>query len=206
MHPFALSVHHNPHGHALHPPCRQLRLDLLPKHRRDFKPVEPIQHPPGLLRFHEADVYVSGFLHSILDGFPGDLVEHHALDFHIRGRRKLFQQVPSDGFAFSVFVGGQIHRVHAAGQLFEAVDVLALVFIHHIDSFEVVVHIYAEARPRLALVAGRYLGCCLGQVADVADGRLHDEVVAQVALNGASFGGGFDDDECGWHNNSLWGF
>ena len=104
--------------------------------------------------------------------------------------------MPSDGFAFPVFVGGQIHSVHAAGQLFEAVDVLALVFVHHIDGFEVVIHIYAEARPRLALVAGGYLGCSFGQVADVADGRLHDEVVAQVARDGSGLGGGFYDDEC----------
>ena len=196
LHSLALPLHHDAHGHALHTPCRQLGPDLFPKHGRDFKPVETIQHSSGFLGFYQTDVYIAGFFNSVADGRLGYLVEHHALDFHIGGRRKLFQQMPSDGLAFSVFVGGQIDPIHAARQLLEAVDVLALVFVDHIDGFEVVVHIYAEARPRLAFVAGRYFGCGLGQVADMTDGRLHDVVVAQVARDGAGLGRGFDDYQC----------
>ena len=41
----------------------------------------------------------------------GDLVEHHALDLHPLGRVEDLEQVPGDGLALAILVGGEIELV-----------------------------------------------------------------------------------------------
>jgi hypothetical protein len=52
-----------------------------------------------------------------------------------------------------------------------------------------------EAGPRLLLVLLGNVGRALRQIADVADARLDDEVVAEIAGDGLRLRRGLDDDE-----------
>jgi hypothetical protein len=45
---------------------------------------------------------------SIQNGFPGDLVEEHAIDI-LPVVPKLLRNVPGDGLSFSIGIGGQIN-------------------------------------------------------------------------------------------------
>ena len=126
-----------------------------------------------------------------------DLVEHHALDRH--GRRQHLGEVPRDRLALAVLVRGEIQLVRALQQFLEVGHHRLLRRRHHVERLEAVVHVDAEARPRLALVGGRDLVGAARQVADVADRRLDDEVGPQHAADGARLGRRLHDDECLTH-------
>ena len=101
--------------------------------------------------------------------------------------------VPGDRLAFPVEVGGEEDLVRAAGGLLDVGDLLAAVVRDHVLGREVVVDVHAE----LALAR------ILGQVADVAVGRQDPVIGAEIALDGAGLGRGFDDDEVLWHGREC---
>ena len=131
------------------------------------------------------------------DGFQdrrfGHGVEHHALDRHLAQHMLLlehFQDVPGDGLAFAVGVGGQDQLV---GALHGAGDVLDLGLGAGIDvpgHGEIVVRLHRAV-----------LG---GQVADMAEAGQHLIAAAQILIDGLGLGGGFDDEDV--HAGCFWTF
>ena len=93
-------------GHRLHPAGGQGGHDLLPQHRADLVAVEAVEDAPGLLGVDQPAVEVPGLPHGPLDGRPGDLVEDHAP--HRDPGCQHLEQVPGDGLALAVLVGGEI--------------------------------------------------------------------------------------------------
>ena len=125
----------------------------------------------------------------------GDLVEDHPFDRDVG--LEGFQQMPGDGFALAVFIGGEQELVGVLEQALELGDLLPLVAVHDEQRLEVVVHVDAEPGPRLAPVLGRDLGRAVRHVADVADAGLDHVALAQVAGDGPGLGWGLDDDQLG---------
>ncbi len=191
--PLPLAVDDQPGRHGLDPAGGEAGHDLLPQHRGDLVAVEPVEDPPGLLGLDEVHVDVAGRLDGGLDRLLGDLVEDHPADRHLG--LELVEEVPGDGLALAVLVGGEEELGGVLEQPLELGHVRLLVAGHHVVGGEVVVDVHAEPRPRLALDLGRDVGGALREVADVPDGGLHDVVAAEVARDRLRLGGRLDDDE-----------
>jgi hypothetical protein len=193
--PLPLPVHHQPGGDRLHPPGGQLGHDLLPQHGRDLIPVQPVQHPARLVRVDQAVVHLTRVGDGAGDRLRGDLVEDHPAVRHLG--LELLQQVPGDGLALAVFIGGEQEFVGVLEQALELGDLLALVAVHDEQRLEVVVDVDAEPGPRLAPVLGRDLGRAVRHVADMADAGLDHVALAEVPGDRPGLGRGLDDDQLG---------
>ena len=113
----------------------------------------------------------------------GDGVEHHPLDRHLAQHMLLlehFQDVPGDGLAFAVRVGGQDQLVGAFDGGGDVLDLGLGAGIDFPDHGEVFVRLDRAV-----------LG---GQVADMAEAGQHFIVAAQILIDGFGLGGGFDDE------------
>ena len=146
-------------------------------------------------------VELPGVLDGLGDGALGDLVEHHPLDRHLGAEDLL--EVPGDGLALAVLVRGEVELVGLLQELLQALDLVLLVGGDDVERLEVVLGVDAQAGPLLLLVGLGHVGGVAGQVADVTDGRLDGEVVAEEARDGAGLGGGLDDDEGIGHGGKL---
>jgi hypothetical protein len=166
-HPLPLAVHHEPGRHGLHPAGGQPGHHLAPQHRRHLVAVQPVEDPARLLRLDQVHVEVARVVGGLEDGGLGDLVEDHPLDRHLR--LQLVEEVPCDGLALTVLVGGEVELVGVLEQLLELGDVGLLVAGHHVVRLEAVVDVDGHPPPRLVLDLRRSVRGPLGQVADVAD-------------------------------------
>ena len=101
----------------------------------------------------------------LLDGVLGDLV----LD------------VPGDGLAFAIGVGGQQQLRRILHRGLEVRDLLLLVVGNDVVRRELVLDVDAEPPPLLLLDLFRDLGGGLGQIADVAVARLDPVLVPEEA-------------------------
>jgi hypothetical protein len=88
---------------------------------RELVAHDAVQHPAGLLGVHKVYVYVPGLLDALGDDFFGDLVEGHAAGLVVRQVQQLLQ-VPGDGLALAVRVGGEIHGVRRLRSLLQIGD------------------------------------------------------------------------------------
>ena len=193
--PLALPVDDQPGRHRLHAPGGQLGHDLLPQHRRDLVPVQPVQHAARLVRVDQALVDLPRVGDGAGDRLRRDLVEDHPAVRHLG--LELLEQVPGDGLALAVFIGGEQEFVGVLEQALELGHLLLLVAVHDVERLEVVVHVDAEPGPRLGAVLGRDLRGAVGHVPDVAHAGLDHIAVTQVPGDGPGLGGGLDDDELG---------
>jgi hypothetical protein len=103
--------------------------------------------------------------------------------------------MPGDRLAFAVFIGREQELVGGGEELLQLADLLPLVRVDDVERLEVVLDVDAEAGPCLLLVLLGDVGRALRQIADVADARLHDEVVAEIAGDRLGLRRGLDDDE-----------
>ena len=131
-HALALALDHYAGGHALHPPSRQAGQHLLPQNGRHLIAVEPVEQATGLLGVHQAAVQITGRLDGGADGRRGDLVEHHALDVNTGLGREHLQQVPGDGLALAVLIGGEIQLVGLLEKLLQLANLGLLARRHHV--------------------------------------------------------------------------
>ncbi len=123
-HPVALAQHEQPHGDALHPPGRKPGRDLAPQQRADGVSDQAVEHAARLLGIDQVLVDRACALERVLDGAFGDLVEHHALDGHLR--LKQVDQVPPDRLTFAVFVRRDVELVGVLDGFLELLDDVSL--------------------------------------------------------------------------------
>ena len=104
----------------------------------------------------------------------------HGFASEVAALEKQLVQMPGDGLALAIGVGGQIQRLGFAQCLGDGFDVLFVAL------YDAVAH---------AEVVGRIDRAFLGdEVAHVAIGGEHLEILAQVFLDGLRLGRRFDDD------------
>ena len=173
----AFALHDQAHGDRLHAACRQRRTYLLPQHRRQLEADQPVEDAACLLGVDQVHIDRA----RLLDGFQnrplGDFVEDDALG-PVDGETQHFGQVPCDGFSFAVLIGGEPDGLRL-GQFREFVDHFLLVagdFVYGLVAFS---DIDAEI--------------LLRKVADVAEARFYDKVLAEKLLDGLGLGGGLYD-------------
>ena len=192
-HPLALALDHEPRRHRLHAAGRQSLHHLAPEHRRDLVAVEAVEDPPRLLRVHEPVVDLARLVDRALDRALRDLVEDHAADRDLRLQH--LHEVPGDRLALAILVRREPQLVGVLELRPQARDDLLLLRIDDVERLEIGVDVDAEARPRLLLLLLRHLRGAVRKVADVADRRLDDVVVAEVTRDGLRLGGRLDDHE-----------
>ena len=166
---------------------------------RDLVAVEAVEDAARLLGLDEVVVDVARVLDGGQDRGLGDLVEDHPVDRQALRRLELVEEVPGDGLALAVLIGGEVEGVGVLDQLLQLGDVALLVARHDVVGLEPVVDVDREPAPRLVLDLGRGVRGVVRQVADVTDRGLDDVALAEVPADGAGLGRGLDDDELVCH-------
>ena len=139
----ALPLDDQPGRDGLDAAGRQPRHDLLPQDRRDLVAVEAVEDAAGLLGVDQALVELARVGDGVLDRVLGDLVEDHPVDRDL-GLEHLLQ-VPGDGLALAVLIGGEEELVGLGEQLLELPDLRLLVGVDDVERLEVVLDVDAEA-------------------------------------------------------------
>jgi len=173
-----LAIHHQTHGHRLHPARRQTAPHLGPQHRADLVAHQPVEHAPRLLRLELVHVEFERMQDGVVHGLLCDLVEEHALNVRV-GRPNLFSDMPGDGLALAVGVGRQQDLLCPLGRGLDVRDDLLLALDNHVFGLEVVFNVDAHAG--------------LGQILDVPHRCLDHVARAQVLLDRCGLGGRLDD-------------
>src|SRR5439155_15976813 len=102
----ALAVHDEPERDRLDAAGGESIPDLLPEEARHRVADEPVHDAPRLLRVHEVLVDIARVLEGLLDRGRSDLVEGDAPKLGLRDLDEV-GEVPGDGLAFAVEVGGE---------------------------------------------------------------------------------------------------
>lgn len=187
-----LALDDEPGGDGLDTAGGQAAHDLFPQDRRDLVAVQPVEDPARLLRVHHQFVELAGVGDGSPDRFLGDLVEDHPVDRDLGLEN--FLEMPRDGFALAVLIGGEEEFVGVGQQLFELSDLGLLVGVDDVDRLEVVFDVHTEAAHLAGVLLG-HLGGAVREVADVPDARLDDIAGAEVALDRLRLDRRLDDDE-----------
>jgi len=81
----------------------------------------------GLLRLHQRHVHLPGLFESLVDGFLGDFVEHHAEDLGpVLAIAQFFLQVIANGFSLTIGVSREVDFLHFARSCLKFGDQLLL--------------------------------------------------------------------------------
>ena len=215
---FPLPLHDEAHRYGLHSAGGQPPGHLGPEQGRDHVAHHPIEEAPSLLRMDPIDVDLPRFRKGRLDGALRNLVEDHALIAFWTPPEGLLK-MPSDGFPFPVKVRGQINRIHLLRRLSKIAHDLLFSRQHLVVGGPTVVRVHPHARHELGLRLGFFMsrlgfrgqlagfrgfrrpslridlrsGAAHGKIADMPNARLHDEVVAEVTIDGLRLCRRFDD-------------
>ena len=167
----------------LHAARRFRARQLAPQDRREVEADEIVERPARQIGLDQRGIHLARTRHRLGDGGFGDRVEGDAADLLARlevlGQRLL--QVPGDRLALAVGVGGEDQRVVALQRVGDRLDMLAAIRRHLPFHREPVLGIDRA-------VLGR-------QVADMAVGGENRVAGAEILVDGAGLGGGFDDDD-----------
>ncbi len=173
-----LPVADQAHGHALDAPGGKAPADLAPQKGRQLVAHQAVQLTPGLLGIEKVHINGAGMGHTLLHAFFGDLIKGDAVGLG-RVQTQNVGQMPADGLAFAVRVGGQQNAVGMLGLVLQFADQLFLAFDGDIARRVAVFHVDAQ------------LGG--GQVADMAHAGRDLVVFAKVFADGLCLGRGFHD-------------
>ena len=161
----------------LHAAGRQARLHLAPEQRRQVEADQIIERTTRLLGVDEVVGDIARVGDGIADRALGDFVEHHALH-GLALERVLFlqqlDQMPGNGFAFAIRVGGQEQRVG----VLQSTDDRPHVFLVAVD--DLVFHLEIGFRVDRAVFGH--------QVAHVSVRSEHFVILAEVLLDRLGLG------------------
>ncbi len=139
--PFTLD--NEAHGNRLHPSGGEAVAHPLPQERADLVAHQSVQDAPGLLSVYQIHVDIAGMGKGLSDGALGDLVEDHAASL-LPGDARRSHEVPGDGLALTVGVGGQVDLFGLLHFSLELLDHFPLLIGHTVAGFEVIVHVHAQ--------------------------------------------------------------
>ena len=139
----ALPIDDQPNGHGLDAAGRKPGSDLAPQQRAQGVADQAVDDPAGLLRVDEVDVDGARLGERLLDRRLGDLGEGDPAG-PVRGEPGRLGDVPCDGLAFAVEVGGKVDEVGPRRRLLDRGQLLPTVRDDLIHGGEVVLHVHAE--------------------------------------------------------------
>ena len=164
-------------SHGLDTTRRTATGQLPPQDRREGEADEVIQGPAREIGIDQFLVDLPGIGDGFEDGALGDLVEgdalHRELGEALLGP-ELFDDMPGDGFAFAIRVGGEdqlVRLLGGGGDLFQLLGAAAFDLPAHLKVF-----------------VGSDRAVLRRQVADMAETGQDMVVAAQILINGLGFG------------------
>ena len=163
-----LPLHHQAGGHRLHAACGQAPANFFPQQGGELVAHNAVQNPPGLLGVHQVLVDAPGRSDGLLHHRLGDLVEGHPVGALLRQRQQLLQ-VPGNGLALPVRVGGQVHMVAALDSPLQLLNDVFFALDGLVAWFKIVFQIYAQL--------------AFGQIPDVAHGCDHGVIGAKITAD-----------------------
>ena len=175
-----LPVVHHAGGNRLDPAGGEPAADLLPQQGAELVAHQAVQDAAGLLGVHQVLVDVPGLPDALLHHLFRDLVEGDPAGLAVRQVQQMLQ-VPGDGLALTVRVGGEIDHVRRLGGLFQVADDVLFPLDGLVDRLEIPLHIHAQG--------------AFGQVPQVAHAGLDLKVLAQVFADGFGLRGRLHDDQ-----------
>jgi hypothetical protein len=104
---FAFAFGDQADGDRLHATSGEALADLLPEERAQLVADETVKDAAGLLGVHEFHVYVTRVIERFVYGGRRNLVEDNTLQ-RIGAEAGGFENMPGNGLAFAVGVGGQV--------------------------------------------------------------------------------------------------
>jgi hypothetical protein len=161
-----LALDEEPERDRLNATSRQAFLDRLPEDRTRLVADQAVEHTTRLLRVDQARVDIARMLHGLAHGVLRDLVEQDAPDAGTGLPLDLLGHVPSDRLALAIRVGRDIDGIRVMRRFLDLGQRLFLARYRDVFGLEALLDVDAQL--------------FLGQVTDVADGRLHAIAAAQV--------------------------
>ena len=101
-HALTFTLHNHTRSHRLHTASRQARHNLLPQNRADLIAIQTVQDAARFLRIHQIHIQLASVFGGLTNRGLSNLVEHHALNRHLRLQR--LQQVPGNRLTLTVRV------------------------------------------------------------------------------------------------------
>ena len=223
-----LSLHNQTHRDRLNPACRQPACDLGPQQWTHFEADYPVKKAPRLLGVHARHIYYSRLLESVLNGLFGDLIEDHpVVTAGVPADR--FLQMPGYRLTLSIEVSREIDGVAVLGKLFQLTHHFLFTGQNLVASLPTIIGVNTHPPNQLLslftglitrfLVRRHFAGdgslsrplprvCRLGtsrggQIANMANARLHNEILAEIFVNGFRLGGRLHYDQCFTHKLRL---
>ena len=171
---FVFALANQAQGGALHAAGAQAAPDFFPQQRGEVEADQVIQGAACLLCVHQAHIELARLLEGFLHAFFSNLVEHHAQGalvqiFDAAFGFEDFVDMPRNGFAFAVRVGGQIEGVGFFSSSHDGVDVLFALGWHFVFHGEIVLGIDSAVFRH--------------QIAHMAEGGQYFKIAAQVFFN-----------------------
>ncbi|OQA94006.1 MAG: hypothetical protein BWY25_03024 [Chloroflexi bacterium ADurb.Bin222] len=176
----AFTFDHQAERHGLYAPGRESAANLAPQQGAEVVADQTVQHAARLLRVHQVEAEGTGMRKGFRHGGLSNLMEDDAMGALGRQLQDL-AQVPGDGFAFAVGVGGEVDIAGFGGGRLELFDHGAFFVRDAVFGREVVLHIHGELGAQ--------------QVAHVPDGGFDVVALPQKAPDSARLRRRFDDDE-----------
>ena len=201
-HPLALPVDDQAGGDGLHAAGGEAGHDLLPQHRGDLVAVEAVEDAAGLLGLDEVHVDARAGS-STAARIACWVISWKTIRLHRDLGLELVEQVPGDGLALAVLVGGEEELVGVLEQALELGDVGLLVAGDHVVGLEAVVDVDAEAGPRLALDLGRDVGGAAAAGRGCARSRTRRRSRCPGSPRWSGLGRRLDDDQLVCHVRCL---
>ena len=169
--------------HRLHPAGRAGAGQLPPQHRGEGEADEVVERPAGEIGVDQRPVDLARMAHGVEHGFLGHGVEHHALDRDLVQGLLAVQHlidVPGDGLALAIGVGGEDQLVRPLHRLGDLVQPLRRLGLH------VPMHLEVLVRQDRAVLGG--------QVANVPVGGEHAIARPQIFVHGLGLSRRLNDD------------
>ena len=172
--------------HRLHAPGAAAARQLPPQHRGEGEAHQVVERAAGEIGLDQELVEVARGGHRGAHGAAGDLVEGDAPHRDALERVLLLQHpahMPGDRLALAVRVGRQEERIGALQRLDDRRD------LRRAPRVRLPVHGEVLLGPDAAVLGG--------QVAHMPEAREHGVPLAEVLVDRAGLGGGFDNDDVG---------
>ena len=225
---FPLPFHDKAHRDGLDPARRQPASHFGPQQRTDLKTDYSIKKAPRLLGMHARHIQHSRFLEGFLNSLFSNLVKDHPMvAASVPADR--FLEMPGDRLALSVEVSSEIDSIAVLGELFQLThhflftgqnlvaglppiigvnahppNQLLALFAGLVAHFLVWCHFACDGSLSSALL--RVCGLCTsrgGQITNMAHAGLHNEILAEIFVNGFRLGGRLHYDQCFTHKLRL---
>src|SRR5690606_13407955 len=156
--------------------------------RTQFVADDAVQHPPRLVGVDQLSVNGTRRSEGLFHRLSGDFVKLYAMGV-IGIQLQRLHQVPRDGLAFSIRVGGQQDPLRLFCTFSQFIQNFSLAANRNVAGGKVVIHVDAEL--------------AFGQIANVADAGLYRVSAAQKLADGPGLGRRFHDHEGSHRHPSL---